>query len=99
MDLDVIDLAKTECYKCHKKGHISRNCRSGKKDSTNNTSSSSGDRRKPNLLVMDFVPPFQDSENSYVLKASKESSEILIIYQTWTEERNLRYIKKNIWKP
>lgn len=75
MDLDVIDLAKTKCYKYHKKGHISRNCRSGKKDSTNNNPSTSttGDRRKPNLLVMDYVPPFQDSENGYVLTASQGS--------------------------
>lgn len=74
MHLDVIDLANTECYKCHKKGHISRNCKSGKK-ATSTPSGSSGDRRKPNLLVMDYVPPFQDAENGYTIKGSRESKD------------------------
>lgn len=69
MDLDTIDLANTECYKCHKKGHISRNCKSGTKKNFNNNSNN----KKPNLLVMDLIP-FEANE-SHPQKSSSESSQ------------------------
>lgn len=50
MDLDIIDLSNTECYKCHKKGLISRNCRSGKKNFTPHQ------KKGPNLMVIDLIP-------------------------------------------
>lgn len=75
MDLDIIHLANTECYNFHKKGHISRNCKTGNNSFQNNNTHSSGDRRKPNSLIMDYIPPFQDPENGYIMKGPKESED------------------------
>lgn len=73
MDLDVIDLSNTECYKCHKKGHISRNCRSGQRTSFSSKKSYSQQKKTPGLMDMDLIPVIADTTLYAPMKSSQES--------------------------
>lgn len=60
MDLDTIGLANTECYKCHKKGHLTQHCKSDIQKTQNNHNN-----RKPNLLIMELdVFPVNEGNGS-----------------------------------
>lgn len=90
MDLDVIDLSNTECYKCHKKGHISQNCRSGKKSFTPHH------KKGPTLSVIDLIPTHADLHQDYEVRKPSMESKINIDGSTDPDpQEELEEYKKN----